>query len=78
MKLKRGDSIEVFWTDACSYGGWHEPYTEGSACRNVGIFVSRGPKGLCLARGMEKNDFDLVLGPCFIPKGMIKKIRRLR
>lgn len=78
MKLKFGDAVEVQWEDACSYGGWREPYDEGPLITSVGMFVKQSRKGLCLMRGAEMPDKDQVLGPSFIPRGMVRKIRRLR
>ena len=77
MKLKFGDPVKVTWIDACSRTGWDIPYRDGVECIHVGVFVSKSSKGICLARSVEKGDRETVLGPSFIPKGMIRKIRRL-
>jgi len=78
MKLKFGDPVEILWVDACSTAGWHEPYEDGVVIKTVGIFVQQNKKGLCYAKGVDETDKETVMAPSFIPKGFLRKVRRLR
>ena len=78
MKLKFGDLIKVTWVDACSTSGWRKPYRDGYEITDVGVFVLKNKNGLSMARGVEMGDREQVLTPNFIPKGLIRKTRKLR
>jgi len=84
MKLKTGDAIRVLWVDACgSSEGWAPPYLNGVEVENVGLFVCQNRHGMCTAKGLTKSpdgtyDLDQVLEPTFIPRGMVRSIKRLR
>jgi len=78
VKLKFGDPVMVTWEDACSSSAWTEPYENGPTVINVGFFVHRNKRGLCLAKGVIMDDREEVLGAMFIPAGMVRKVRRLR
>lgn len=77
-RLKFGDPIRVTWTDACGGGGWKEPWQDGIEVVNVGVFVLQNKNGLCMASGVHMDDRELVLEPSFVPRGMLKKVQKLR
>jgi hypothetical protein len=80
MKLKIGDCVEVIWEDACGGRGWCAPYEEGVEVVSAGILVRNTKRGICLASGIDNEDKELekVLLPSFIPRGMVKRVRKLR
>ena len=84
MKLKAGDAIRVVWVDACGVSdGWRAPYKDGVEVENVSVFVLQNKNGMCLAKGMARKpdggfDLEQTLEPSFIPRGMVRKIRKLR
>jgi hypothetical protein len=78
MKLSFGQAVEITWEDACSSSGWTTPYETGLTVVNVGIFVQRNKNGICLAKGVVMDDREEVLAPMWIPRHMIKRIRKLR
>jgi hypothetical protein len=78
MKLKYGQPVQVTWVDACGGSGWKEPFEDGIEVVSVGILVKQNKKGYCLASGVDPSDKELVLAPGWVPKGMVKSIRKLR
>jgi hypothetical protein len=70
--------LEVTWEDACGQGGWKAPLEAGVVVRSVGYAIKQDKKGICLASGVDPEDGETVLAPGWIPKGMIKRIRKLR
>jgi hypothetical protein len=76
--IKLPQIVEVTWEDACGSSGWKKPYDEGVVVKSVGYLISRTPRGLCLASGLDPEDTEVALAPGWIPKGMVRKIRKLR
>jgi hypothetical protein len=76
--LKLPQIVEITWEDACGMSGWKQPYEDGVIVKSVGYLISRSKKGICLAHGLDCEDTQTVLAPSWIPKGMVKKMRRLR
>lgn len=78
-KFKRGTVLEVAWEDACGTAEWVE-YDEPMPpprVKTVGYFVRWDHGGILLAVGYAEKGSGLC-GVSFIPRGMIRKIRRLK
>ena len=79
MKLKQGDFIRIDWIDAGGAGGWtsHHKY-EPPRIVTIGHYIKEDRQGIYTAPSIDRNDFEYVLGLDFIPKGCIKRVRRLK
>jgi len=70
--------VKVTWNDACSRAGWEwrknkDPLTP-LPCISVGFLLSKTKKYVTLAQNLNKNQVGEQIT---IPRGMIKKIKRL-
>lgn len=81
MKIKKNDFVCVDWIDAFSVDPWTpaEEISEADPCLivSVGIVVSIDKLNLVLALNIDPAA-DTVSCVMNIPRGMVKKIRRLK
>ena len=85
QKLKIGDRYEINWLDTFSFNGWYtdkelEKKTEKMDYlqRSVGIFAGEYHGWIILCSHENPNDNFARWGhPDWIPKGVIKKIKKL-
>jgi len=86
MKLKKGEIYKIDWIDTFHYTGW---YTEEEIVNKakdavmvegtIGYFVMEENDLIVLAMSQQGNpDFAQWNGPKWIPKGCIKKIKKLK
>lgn len=83
MKVKLGDIVEVTWEDARSMHGWgpearsEDWFRNGTAVvHTVGFLRHLTKKGVGVVSAIAEDGDTLALH--FIPKGMVRKLRRLR
>ena len=84
IKAKQWTLLEVCWDDAYGTHGWEDLESVVKSelvdcpCITVGYFIGQTNKMVCLAqtRGLSEDHSD-INGTITIPKGMIKKVRRL-
>lgn len=72
---------KVLWGDAWNQAGWKtekwvEENHEPAMVENVGYIVKQDRSGVSLAQGV--SDDVSFLGIMFIPRGMIKKITKIK
>lgn len=84
MKNKKyNELVLVMWADAWSKDAWCDRETAetstvgGEPCINVGWVVRHDKEGIMLAGSMSVND-RTIGNLMFIPKGMIKSVKRLK
>jgi hypothetical protein len=73
--------VEVHWHDSSSLGRWrtradHMAVAATEECRSVGYVTKRGRDSLTLAQTHSQGDD--VLDAISIPRGCIRRVRRLR
>lgn len=73
--MKKLQLVRVQWGDAWAFGGWYrgEPPVPLSVV-DVGFLVEKTKEGILLASSVSNN----VGAIKFIPKGMIKKITKIK
>ena len=73
--------VEVIWEDAHGAHGWKtlEDADRPAIIRSSGYIVKKNKKCLILASGihLEQDDDDCFLDYIYIPKAMVRKIRKL-
>ncbi len=79
MKLKQGDLVKIDWIDAGGASGWtdHKKY-EPPYIVTIGHYIKEDRHGIYTAPGVDRDDYKYVLGLDFIPRGCIKRVRRLK
>ena len=85
MKLKIGEKYEIYWLDTFSFNGWFDDKeldkkTEKMSYlqRSVGILARENKNWIILATHENPSDDFARWGhPDWIPRGVIKKIKKL-
>jgi len=81
---KRGEILEIEWFDATTRSGWHskeywEKISKVDLCKSTGYFFSETKREISIALSIdpepEMSEFSDMHS---IPKGTIRKIRRLK
>ena len=81
---KRGDILEIEWYDATTRPGWHsKEYWEKAAksdlCKSTGYFFKSTKREISIALSTDpEENMSESSDMHSIPKGSIKKIRRLK
>jgi hypothetical protein len=85
QKIKMMDCVLVEWEDAYGHSRWehigHDEPHASFVVRSVGFVIFCDKRGIKLTQGIkvDKDDEDpMGAGVFFIPKGMIRKIKKLR
>lgn len=86
MKLKKGDKLEIYWLDTFSFNGWwadedllKKTKEMSYVQRSVGIFAGEDSSWIILSTHENPHkDFCKWGHPDWIPKGVIKKIRKIK
>lgn len=84
-KVKLMDCVLVEWEDAYAHSRWehideNDPHPT-FIVKSVGFVIFYDKRGIKLTQGIkvDKDDEDLMgAGIFFIPRGMIRKIKKLR
>ncbi len=79
--MKENTLVRVDWEDANSQCGWNsrkrmQEVDLGYACTSVGFVIRETKKNLAIAGTIGEN--GSCTDPISIPKGCIKKIRRIK
>lgn len=79
---KRGEILEIEWFDAATRSGWHrgeywEEVAKADLCKSTGYFFKETKREINIALSKDPNlvDFSDMHS---IPKGTIKRVRRLK
>ena len=73
----------VAWMDACSSSGWHDVDELGDEEKHylvltTGFIVAKDKDYICVAQSAAVSDDGTYADILSIPRGMVKKIERLR
>lgn len=83
-KYKKDDVLEIKWTDTFGYNGWEDDEgidkrTNKEDCLFVGYLIKETKAYFIICMGLDKNkDFFSYNKPCWIPKGFVNSIRKLK
>jgi len=82
MKINKkfGDSIDIFWVDACEVGGWLSKdewmkVPEEVVCHTRGYFVGQNKEFVSVVHTIGAGEDNDVCGLIHIPIGNIKEIK---
>lgn len=82
VNLKRGEIVEIVWEDAHGSAAWADidETPPEVLVKSVGYFVKYyKDRGLVIAGGLPSNrESGQMVGPSFVPQGMVRSIRRLK
>lgn len=74
-KAKPGSLVEVTWEDAYSTAGWCDSSHSPAMVISIGFAVFDNNDGIMLAHGHAMGEF---LGKSFIPKGMVRSVKKIK
>ena len=79
--MRKPPIVEVTWEDAFNSSRWlresevNEWHGLGATCTTLGYLFKRDQRGVTLVQSLSPQEFGATW---FIPKRMIKKLRRLK
>ncbi len=81
---ERGEILEIEWFDATTRSGWHskeywEKVSKADLCKSVGYFFGSSKREISIALSTDPEEGMSEFSDMHsIPKGAIKRIRRLK